>query len=81
MAVLVPAGGRRFAGAEESSGGIGGGAERGAPEVLDLHKTGGLEMLDLIPDRDRASDSLRPGVGVPGQFGREFPLPDHIGEE
>jgi hypothetical protein len=41
--------------------------EFGIAQELNIRKTCFFHQLDLIPDRDRAAYSLRPGVGTFGQ--------------
>lgn len=71
----------RFASAEVGTAGVRGGVDAGWSQVLDLMESGGLQEAELIPDRDRAPDSLGPGLRGGGQGGRQIVFPNHIGEE
>jgi hypothetical protein len=54
--------------------------EAGETRKFHVCKTRRLEQTDLIPDRDRTPDSLRPGFKASCHACREFPFQNDIGE-
>jgi len=67
-------------GPEQPAHRLGRGLEPGGAEALNLDKTGGLEEESLVPDRDRAAYSLRPGLAATEQMAGQLAQPHHIGE-
>ena len=55
-------------------------AEGCSPRKSDFCKSGLLHQPDLVPDRDRAADSVRPGFRTLCQMGRQFTFNYHVGK-
>ena len=70
----------RFLGPEQPPHGLRRGVKSCGTNTLDLYETGVLEEIALIPDRDRAAYSLRPGFPAAQKMAGQLALPDYIGE-
>ena len=55
-------------------------AEGSSPCESDLYKACLLHQPDLVPDRDRAANSLGPGFRTFCQMGRQFIFNYHVGK-
>ncbi len=55
-------------------------AEGCSPCKSDLCKSGPLHQPDLVPDRDRAANSVRPGFRTLCQMGGQFTFNYHVGK-
>ena len=65
---------------KQSADGVRGGTEaRHSPE-LDRGESCFFHQPQLVPDRDRPADSLRPGLKTARQFCGQIILQDHISE-